>query len=99
ATAGGMEKGAQDMAALSTRASAQSVKVGAASEETAGQVNAVAEDGEILAQAISAIGGEAAQSSAIAAKAVEKAAATSARIHDLAAVSGEIGKVTDLISA
>jgi methyl-accepting chemotaxis protein len=94
-----MQGDADNLGRSATHASAQSVMVVVASEDTGQKVRAAAEAGEELAQTISEVGSNASQSSQLANEAVSKAEATSATIDELAAVVHEIDKVTDLISA
>jgi methyl-accepting chemotaxis protein len=82
-----------------THASAQSVMVSVASEDTAQKVHSAAHAGEELAHTISEVGSNAAQSSHLANEAVSEATKTNATIDELAAVASEIGKVTGLINA
>jgi methyl-accepting chemotaxis protein len=90
---------ANSLGRAATHASAQSVMVAVASEDTAQKVHSAAHAGEELAQTISEVGSNAAQSSNLANEAVGEATKTSATIDELAAVASEISKVTGLISA
>jgi methyl-accepting chemotaxis protein len=81
-----------------THASAQSNTAAVASENTSQKVRLTAHAGEELAQTISDVGSNAAQSSHLAAEAVSEAAKTNATIDELAVVANEISKVTELIS-
>lgn len=92
ADADGLDRTAAD-------ANAQWTMAASASEETARKVQMAASGGEALATTIAEVGLNAAKSSGLAAGAVDEAVKTSTTIDELAAVAGEIGTVTELISA
>jgi len=77
---------------------AQSVVAVAASDDTALKIRSAAHAGEELAQTISEVGSNAAQSSHLANGAVGEAVRTSEAIGELRGAAQEIDKVTDLIA-
>ena len=93
-----LQSNADSLGKTATHAKAQSVIAAIVSEDTADKVHSVAHAGDELAQTISEVGSNAAQSSRLAEGAVGEAVKTTATIDELAAVASQIGKVTDLIS-
>jgi methyl-accepting chemotaxis protein len=94
-----LETDAVSLTQAASHANAQSVTAAAASRATAEKVSSAADAGDELAQTISEVGSNAAQSSQLAANAVIETQRTNATIDELAAVANEIGNVTELISA
>jgi len=94
-----LEENAKSLGATAESASSQSMKVAAVTEETSIQVHTVAQAGESLAQTIAGVGVNVSESSRLAGVAVSRAAATTVAIDEMAKVAGEIGHVTNLISA
>jgi methyl-accepting chemotaxis protein len=94
-----LESDAVSLTQAASHANAQSVTAAAASRATAEKVSSAANAGDELAQTISDVGSNAAQSSQLAAHAVVEAERTNTTIDKLAAVANEIGNVTELISA
>jgi methyl-accepting chemotaxis protein len=93
-----LQSNADRLGKTATHAKAQSVMAAVLSEDTEHKVHSAAHAGDELAQTISDVGSNAAQSSQLAAGAVGEAVKTNATIDELAAVADQIGKVTDLIS-
>ena len=90
---------AESLGRAATHANAQSVMAVSASDDTSQKIRLAAHAGEELAQSISEVGSNAAQSSHLANGAVSEAVRTNAAIDELAAAVQEIDKVTDLIAA
>jgi methyl-accepting chemotaxis protein len=90
---------ADSLARAASHSNVQSAAAAVASEDTASKVRSAAAAGEELAQTISEVGLNAAQSSRLANDAVDKAATTTATMDELAAAVHEINKVTELINA
>jgi methyl-accepting chemotaxis protein len=90
---------AESLGRAATHANAQSVMAVSASDDTSQKIRLAAHAGEELAQSISEVGSNAAQSSHLANAAVNEAVRTNAAIDELAAAVQEIDKVTDLIAA
>lgn len=97
--AGELHANSDQLRAAAARANAQTVSVGASTEQTAKTVKLVAYAGDELARTIAEVGNNAAQSSRLASGAVDDADATNATMDELVAVAQEIGKVTQMISA
>lgn len=89
---------AANLVKAAEQAKAQSVMVGAASQDTAAKVSSAALAGEILVASIAQVGAHAFASSRLATGAVDEALETNATIDELAIVASEINKVTDLIT-
>jgi methyl-accepting chemotaxis protein len=94
----GLIGNADRLGVASSKTTAQMVAVSTASENTAREVQAMAQAGQELSQTIHEVGVSAAKSSELAAAAVQEADRANATMNDMAAVSAEIGQVTDLIS-
>ena len=94
-----MSSDAESLGRAATHANAQSVMAVSASDDTSQKIRLAAHAGEELAQSISEVGSNAAQSSHLANGAVSEAVRTNAAIDELAAAVQEIDKVTDLIAA
>jgi methyl-accepting chemotaxis protein len=93
-----LSSNAESLSEMAQHAKAQSIKVAAASEQTATMVQSAAEAGEQLAQTIAEVEAHAVESSRLAAGAVDEMQQTNATIDALAVVTREISEVTELIS-
>ncbi|MBV9556698.1 MAG: hypothetical protein JO254_06430 [Pseudolabrys sp.] len=89
---------ANHLGASSAQASRQVGGVTATSKDTARKVESAAEAGSQLSRTINEVGESAARSSGLASSAVQEAARASATMSDMVAVTGEISKVTELIT-
>ena len=94
-----LQSDAENLDRAATQASAQSGKASSSAQKATQMVQAAAVSGEQLAHSIAEVGRNAMRSSELAGAAVKEAIRTRTIIDKLAAATGDIGKVTDLINA
>jgi methyl-accepting chemotaxis protein len=90
---------AHTLGTASARSNAQTSTAIVTAQDTSARVRFAAQAGDELAMTITEVESNAAQSLTLANTAVEAASSASMTVDELAVVAGEIGKVTELISA
>jgi methyl-accepting chemotaxis protein len=90
---------ARTLGTASERSNTQTSRAIVTAQDTSARVRLAAQAGDELAETITEVESNAAQSLGLAKTAVDEAARASTTIDELALVADEIGKVTDLISA